>query len=589
MHRSLDPEAFRGRAVLTAAALILWLVPAAAGADPGPAAQAGNPTFGGYISYWRVLGVLVAILPWLLFCQWVDKDTLFLRRVKRELWNGVVLGGGIAGLALWILMPWQGPGLFWAGFGLWFLVTAGSCGVYVAVRNSMVDPSSRVFTPRHIKAWLGSLTRKKEQKMDAVERVRVNDHRGKRVPPPTDPTQTDAFEAAQTLLFDALWRRATDVELICSGTAARLAYSIDGMVQARNDLLTPEAARAAIDFIKTVAGLDVQERRKPQQASIGAAISGGSGGTTEIEVRTSGTTQHEKLALRIVGVQNRLRIADLGLHAQQIERLEPVLKEPTGLVLVAGPRASGITTTLYAALRSHDAFMQNLLTIEQSPLMDLENITQHTYDSTKHEGSYARQLQTVLRREPDVVMVSDCLDRETAHLAVSAARVKKIYMGCVARDSLDALKRLVSLAGDTDGVADTLRAVTCQRLIRKLCIACRVAYKPDAELLRKVNLPAEKIDVFYRPPRPEEQVDEKGRPKICPNCQGSGYFGRTGLFEVMIADAGVREQIRNGQPVEAIRAAARKAGMLYMQEIGVQRVIEGVTSMNEVLRVIRGE
>ncbi len=589
MHRTLDPEAFRGRAVLTAAALGLWLVPTAAGADPGPAAQAGNLTFGGYISYWRILGVLAAILPWLLFCQWVDKDTLFLRRVKRELWNGVVLGGGIAGLALWILMPWQGPGLFWAGFGLWFLVTAGSCGVYVAVRNSMVDPSSRVFTPRHIKAWLGSLTQKKEQKMDAVERVRVNDHRGKRVPPPADPTQTDAFEAAQVLLFDALWRRATDVELICSTTAARLAYSIDGMVQARNDLLTPEAARSAIDFIKTVAGLDVQERRKPQQANIGAAISGGPGGTTEIEVRTSGTTQHEKLALRIVGVQNRLRIADLGLHARQIERLEPVLKEPTGLVLVAGPRASGITTTLYAALRSHDAFMQNLLTIEQSPLMDLENITQHTYDSTKHEGSYARQLQTVLRREPDVVMVSDCLDRETAHLAVSAARAKKIYMGCVARDSLDALKRLVSLAGDTDGVADTLRAVTCQRLIRKLCIACRVAYKPDAELLKKVNLPAEKIDVFYRPPRPEEQVDEKGRPKICPNCQGSGYFGRTGLFEVLIADAGVREQIRNGQPVEAIRAAARKAGMLYMQEIGVQRVIEGVTSMNEVLRVIRGE
>jgi len=196
----------------------------------------------------------------------------------------------------------------------------------------------------------------------------------------------------------------------------------------------------------------------------------------------------------------------------------------------------------------------------------------------------------VLRREPDVVMVSDCLDRETAHLAVTAARGgKRIYMGVQAKDSFDALKRVLSLAGDTDGVAEALRGILSQRLLRKLCVACRIAYKPDPQLLKKANLPIDKIEHFYRTPRPEECVDEKGNPKICPNCQGSGYFGRTGIFEIMTVNDAVREQIKAGQPVNSIRAAARKAGMLYLQEIGMQKVIEGTTSVNEMLRVIRDE
>jgi hypothetical protein len=195
-----------------------------------------------------------------------------------------------------------------------------------------------------------------------------------------------------------------------------------------------------------------------------------------------------------------------------------------------------------------------------------------------------------LRREPDVVMVSDCLDRETAHLAVKAAQDgKRIYLGIQAKDSFDALKKLISLAGDTDGVASTLRGITGQRLIRKLCIACRVSYKPDVQILKKANLPVDKIDQFYRPPKPEEMVDEKGNPRVCPNCQNSGYFGRVGLFELLVVDDPMRELIRNGQPVNNIRAQARKGNMLYLQEVGVQKVIQGVTAMNEMLRVLRDD
>ncbi len=555
----------------------------------GVSVLAELPDPGSYVSILRVVLILVMVLPWLAFCQWVDEDTQFVRAMRRGTWNPIVLAAGAVGLAVWLMVPWKSAGLFAAGFGLWFVITAGTCCVYVVMRNGYVDVGARVFTPRHIKAWLSGLGKKKEQKSHAIERVRLRDHDGRKVEPPTDPNLTDEYEVAQNLLFDALWRRATDAELLVGAKGMKLAFRIDGVVTPRTDLIDRDAAVKAMSFVKKISGLDVEEHRRPQEGSLSGVIAGLDGAMTEIEVRTSGTTQVERMGFKIVSAETRLRILDLGMSEKQQERFEEIAHQPSGLVIVSGPKESGVTTTLYACLRSHDAFMQNLLTLERDPLMDLENITQHVFDSGKHEASYARQLQTVLRREPDVVMVSDCPDRETAHLAAQAAsKGRKIYMGIQARDSFDALKKLVSLAGDTENVAKSLRAVTCQRLCRKLCIACRQAYKPDPQLLRKANLPVDKIEHFYRPP-PEGFVDEKGRVIVCSNCQGSGYFGRTGLFEILELDDSIRDLIKTGQPIRVIQAQARKKGMLYLQEVGLRKVIEGVTSMNEVLRVLRDE
>lgn len=551
-----------------------------------PLAEADDP--GGYTSYLRIILVLVAILPWLAFCQWVDKDTVYVKRMNRELWNGVVLGGGAVGLIVWLFLPWKTTGLFAAGFGLWFLITGSVCAVYVIIRNGQVDLNARVFTPRHIKAKLSGAG-KKDQGFDAVERVRLTGRDGKKVTVPTDPNQIDPYDAAQTLLFDALWRRATEVEMLVTPSANRLLYLVDGVSTPRHELLNRDQAELALNYLKQVGGLDVNERRKPQQGSFSGAITGANANMTEIKIAGSGTTQGERLHMKIVGDENRLRVGDLGMTDGQQKQFEELCSKQAGLVIVSGPKLSGVTSTLYAALRSHDAFMQNLLSLERTPLMELENITQNIFDPTKQDVPYSRQLQTILRREPDVVMVSDCMDRETAHLAVKAAQDgKKIYMAIQAKDSFEALKKLVSLAGDTDAVASVLLGVTAQRLVRKLCIACRQAYKPDLGLLKKANLPADKIEHFYRPP-PEGLVDAKGNPIICTNCQGSGYFGRTGVFELLAVDDTMRELIRNGQPINNIRAQARTNSMLFLQEVGIQKVMTGTTSMNEVLRVLRDE
>jgi len=547
------------------------------------------PEWSGFVSVWRVVFIAAVSLVLMVFCQWVDKDTDFVRRINKTLWNSVVLGGAGLGLLLWLFLPWQSTALFALGFGLCFVLAVSTDTSYVVVRNGMVDASKRVFTPTHIKTWMAQRGKKKEGPSAVFERVRLTGPEGK-VEPPADPALVGPYEAAQNLLFDALWRRATEVELLVAPNASRLAYRIDGVVAPRHDLLSREEADQSLTFIKQASGLDVNEHRRPQESRISASIDVAGRGMSDIEVRTSGTTQHERLSLRVVSDEARLRLRDLGMTERVRTQLEEVLEESGGLFLVSGPRSCGLTTTQYALLRSHDAFMNNLLSLEREPLMDLENITQHIYDPNKHEGSFSRQLQTVLRREPDVVMVSDCPDRETAHMVVKAAQGgKRLYVGIRARDSLDALKKFVSLAGDTDGVAAVLRAILAQRLVRKLCVACRIPYKPDLQLLRKANLPIEKIEHFYRSPKPEETVDDKGRPKICPNCQNSGYFGRTGLFELLAVDPKMRELIANGQPLSAIRAQARKNGMLYLQDVGLQKVMEGTTGMNEMLRALRNE
>lgn len=547
------------------------------------------PEPGSYINLFKLTFVLIWFFLYLSFCQWVNDDTRKIRAMSRSLWNIVILGTGTAATAIWLLGPWENWGLFFAGWGVWLVLTGGACAVYVVLRNRFVPAPDRVFTPAHIAKTVRMMITKKEKGIETVERVSITKADGKKLTPPQDAAQVAAYEALQDLLFDALWRRATDVTLAVGAESFRLIYRIDGMPTARDDFFSREKADAVFPLLKQIAGLNMEERRKPQSGRIKALHPTLDRTKVELEVRTSGTRQGERLDLRIMTQESRLRLPDLGLLEPQLEQFEKVIQLPSGLVIVSGPRGSGVTTTLYAALRAHDAFLQNLCTLERQPLMELENITQHQYDPSKPDVSFARQLQSILRREPDVVMVGECSDRETAHLAARAAiDGKKIYIGMEARDSVDALKKFVNLCADSDVASAALVCISSQRLVRKLCPACREPYKPDLGLLRKANIPADGVEFFYRA-RTEPLLDKKGRPILCPNCQGSAHFGRTGIFELMTVEANIRELIRNGQPANVILKECRKSGMRFLQETGLQYVIKGVTSMNEIIRSLRDE
>jgi type II secretory ATPase GspE/PulE/Tfp pilus assembly ATPase PilB-like protein len=232
--------------------------------------------------------------------------------------------------------------------------------------------------------------------------------------------------------------------------------------------------------------------------------------------------------------------------------------------------------------------MNMIHSLERRPLTELDNVTQQRFDGANTDVNYARMLQTVLRREPDIVMVGECEDRETAMLATRAsAENRKIYMGLQAKDSFDALGRYLSLLGDNQLAAKALLGVVNQRLVRLLCMECREAFQPDPATLKKLNLPADKIERLYRPPT-EQKVSKRGKPIVCQKCQGSGYLGRTGVFELLVVDGAVRKLVAEGAPINRIKSQCRKNKMYYLQEEALLMVISGKTSMNEVLRCLRG-
>lgn len=538
---------------------------------------------GGYFSFVKMAVVAVLVVGWAFACQWVDVDTERVK-TKREQWNLIVLSGGVTGLFVLFFVPWPGP-LFFLGLAFFLLLAGGGLVAYVVHRNGRVVANVRVLTGAHARRVLAGLKGEKKEKQDKGTRVLLNTPDGQSVKRPPDPQEAEAYDDLQDFLFEAFWRRATEVDLAIGNEKVRVVFRIDGVPSERANGVTVETADRVISYMKKLAGLNPEERRRPQTGHLQAALLADAGNPARLEITTSGAVTGERLRLKVQSRAQLKRLEELGMAEARVKALRELIEQPAGLILFSGPRHNGVTTTQYAVMRHHDAFMQNLHSIEKAPLLELDNITQHKYRNDP-EVSYARQVQTVLRREPDVLMIGECEDRETARLAGQAAAEKKIYLAVEAGSCVDALARFLALTEDPPLVAKTLLGVVNQRLLRILCTTCRQSYRPDEKLLRKANLPADKIETFYRQPT-EPILDKRGREIICQTCQGSGYVGRTGVFELLVADKAIRALIAEGAAMNAVKAQARKNRMHYLQEEGLLKVIDGTTSLNEVLRGLR--
>jgi len=543
------------------------------------------PEPGGYVDLIKV-GIVVAMLfGWSAAAQWIDRDTNVVK-TRREHWNMIALSGGLVAFLVLLILPWSG-GLFYLGAAFWLLVAGAPMLGYVVHRNGRVVPAQRVLSPHHLKRMLGKEGAKKSASAEGL-RVRISDHAGKFVEPPSDSEGGKDFDVVQGFLHDLLWRRASDTEMIAGKEKYRLVFKIDGVATERPEGIPVDQGERIFRFVKRVAGLNVEEIRRPQSGRFKAGLLSQEGEPGFTEVQTSGTMQGERMRLHIQAGPVLMRLTELGIPQPRMEILTQFLSKQTGLLMVSAPPGHGLTTTQYAILKSHDAYINNIHALERRSLVDLDNVTQQKYEGDNTDLNYARVLQTVLRREPDIVLVDQCEDRETAKIATrAAAEDRKIYLGMNAKDCFDALARFLQWVDDNQAAAKALLGVINQRLVRTLCTECREAFRPDPETLKKLNLPAEKIERFYRPPS-EPKRDKRGREIVCTQCQGSGYFGRTAVFEFLVNDPSVAKLIAENASIERIKAQCRKNKMYYLQEEGLLKVIDGTTSMNEVLRCLRG-
>lgn len=542
------------------------------------------PNGAGYISPIKVGVVAALVFLWGLAAQWVDRDTNTVK-TKREQWNLIVIAGAFVSFLVLFVVPWTGP-LFLVGVGFWILIAGGALMLYVLHRNSRVVPAARVLTIGHIKRLTGRDTNRRV-KDDKGLRVRLENFEGKFVNRPDDVDELADFDAVQDFLYDALWRRVSEIDMRSGKQRYRVVQHIDGVPIESKDGISVESGERILRFLKRVAGLNTEEIRRPQSGQICAVLLSHTGATQPSQITTSGTTAGERMRIKLQIGPTLLRLPELGFAPPRIDALKSVLGKSNGLLIISAAPQHGATTTQYAILRSHDAYIHNIHALERRLLLELDNITQQVYDGANTDVDYARMLQTLLRREPDIILVGDCDDHETALIATRvAAEDRKIYLGMVARDAFDALQRYLKFVDDNDLASKALLGVINQRLVRKLCSQCREAYRPDAATLKKLNLPADKIEAFHRPPS-EPKLDKRGREIICKQCQGTGYVGRTGVFELLIADDTIRDMILKDAPTKAIKAQCRKNKMYYLQEEGLLKVIDGTTSMNEVLRVLR--
>jgi type II secretory ATPase GspE/PulE/Tfp pilus assembly ATPase PilB-like protein len=529
--------------------------------------------YGGYISPIKFAVFLTLFFLWLLLINWVYKDAQTVG-TKEVFWTGIVVWVGTAATIIWLIVP-----VFIVGT-LFYLVAVCAASVsYVIHRNAKVPEFNRVLTSEHIKGLLSSGT--KEAKAVGGEFVFITANNNE-VPVP-EPKTPDFFgyRSACELFTNVKRRRASNIVFSTGPVGSKVTYYVDGAALQQPDL-TKEQTEYLVRFLKKLADLDPEEKRKPQIGRF--AVQQDEEGF-EWELKTAGSTAGEQVLLRQVAEHQMKKLDEVGLTAEQYQQLSRLRQVKEGVFIIAGPKGSGVTTTFYALLRCHDAFLNSINTLERQPSAELLNITQNEFTlSDTGTTSYGKRLESIVRMGSDIVGVADCEDAETAKIACVAAKdAKLIYVTLEAVNVLQALGRWIRLVGDRNLVAETLVGISAQRLLRKLCARCKQGYEPNKELLRRFNIPAEKVKVLYR--AGEVVYDKRGKATMCEDCQGTGFLGRTGIFEIIIIDDQLREVLKQSGSLSQIGTEFRRTKMLYLQEEALKKVVAGETAINEIVRI----
>jgi general secretion pathway protein E len=533
--------------------------------------------FGGYVNPWKAGVIIVLLVIWVKLLAWIDKDAIA-ARLPREIVNAIMMAGLIAGYFLFLFLP---------GFGIAIGVLVG---LFVADIGSYLGMRSRTIGLGDMKDqlsdwWNGLLKtgRKKEVKAAKGEVLIMTANGTPQEAPDSESPEHIRFEAAQQFLTKPLRVGAERLDIV-AGEPAGVSYMVDGM-KYDGDAMDRNKAGAAVQYIKEVSGLDMNERRKPQTRSFKAALDGKK---FTIQVTSFGSAQGESARL-ITNPKERqnFRVDGLGFTEEQMATIKDLVAEGGGVVLLGAPKAQGLTSLSYAMLRAHDAFLYHVHTIERAPEFDIEGVTQNALAANASPAEEAKQVSWVVSQEPDVLLVTSVEDpKSAADLAKFASPERRVYVSLRASNSLDALRQWRKLVGDDALAMKSLKAVIVGRLVRRLCSACKVGYTPDPNTLRKLNMNPDTVGKLYQA-RKEPMRDAKGNPVPCTFCNDLAFKGRFGIYEVMIIDDEIRNVITTGGSDNQIKQAQRGKRVRMLQDVALAQVQAGETSMEEVLRVLK--
>jgi general secretion pathway protein E len=357
------------------------------------------------------------------------------------------------------------------------------------------------------------------------------------------------------LLTQAAKDGASDIHIEPYERSSAVRFRVDGTLR---EVVQPNKAlhAAMISRLKIMAELDIAEKRLPQDGRISLRIGGRA---VDVRVSTLPSAHGERAVLRLLDkAESKFTLEGLGMSGDTLTRFDKLIHQPHGILLVTGPTGSGKTTTLYASLGRIDTGGTNVLTVEDPVEYELAGIGQ-TQVNAKIDLTFAKALRAILRQDPDVIMIGEIRDFETAQIAIQASLTGHLVLATLhTNDAVSAVTRLTDMGVEPFLLSSSLLGVLAQRLVRKLCTRCR-------------------------------KSDGRGQyhPVGCAECGHTGYKGRTGVYELMIADANVRALVHNKASESELLGAAEAAGLRLMREDGARLVAQGVTSPEEVLRVTR--
>jgi type IV pilus assembly protein PilB len=375
------------------------------------------------------------------------------------------------------------------------------------------------------------------------------------------------------LLRRAVESRASDIHIEPQQNDLIVRLRVDGLL--REEQRLPKWTQGAIvSRIKVLSNLDIAEKRLPQDGRLVAEIAGR---RVDMRVSTLPITAGEKVVMRVVDQsRTRVELGGLGMGEKDLARVKKFLSRPQGIILVTGPTGSGKSTLLYAALRHVQHVTRNITTVEDPVELVVPGINQVQVDE-RAKKTFANALRAILRQDPDIVMIGEIRDRETAQIAFRASVTGHLVLSTVhTNDAAGAVTRLIDLGLEPFMVATSLVGVISMRLVRVLCPRCREPHTVDSATLNRLggatHLEAGKVTLW--------------RGVGCPSCHGGGFSGRTGIFEVLAVDDHVRTMIARNAPDNEIRSAAIDTGMRPIGEDGLGKVLDGRTTLEEVTRVV---
>ncbi|MBL9150017.1 MAG: Flp pilus assembly complex ATPase component TadA [Phycisphaerae bacterium] len=521
--------------------------------------------------------LLATIVPYMWVASKIEPDTRkYLLPVVA--WNSILVGVAAVAFLVALVIP-----IFWIGWPVMILMLAGTLYGYWQYRNNKVPEHAKFSL---ISADLGKkMEERRAKKALAQSILKFFDPKGRPFPVPLkEAPEFPIHIAAESVLAPALERRASRVELVAAGANQPFVTNllIDG-VRYKGEVLAPSDGNAVIDYVKKIAGLDLNDRRRRQAADFKVD---GPTRSALVTATTWGTSNGTSIRLDFDRAKSlQVSFQSLGLLPAQLDALKAIA-EPSkrhGVILVSASAGQGLTTSCLSLIARHDAYTSNIKTLEKHIELQVEGVDHNQFNPANPTVDFATNLQSILRRDPDVVYISDVTEPNAGRIAAGPGlQGPLLYVGVQADSIAAAVSEWVRSVGDLKLAARGLVAVTHQRMMRKVCEACRQPLQATPDLLKKLGVPQGKSANLFRQ---NGKVQVKNRVEDCPVCQGLGYFGVTACFEIMFLDDTTRGMLAENDFKSAYAHARREGKLITLQEAAMAKVRDGLTTVDELARV----